>query len=162
MSVFTERQKFNSLWGYLLFLLVAAANYFYMVTVGQGDNGVIYATLLTALAVLFIFEFSKLDTTITKQGISYKFWPYQRKESTLAWEEIQSIEIKEYKPIKDYGGWGVRMGFKKGRAFNTKGNFGMLIHLKDGKDIMIGTQRYKDLYTAIKNQNKSKVQLLIQ
>ncbi len=157
MASFSEKQKFNSLWGYVILSLVVMANYFYVSSLGAANYTYVIITVLTALAILFIFEFSHLDTKVTKQGISHKFWPYQRKETTLLWEEIKSIEITKYRPIKDYGGWGVRMGYRKGRAFNTRGNIGMLLHLKSGKDVMVGTQLPQELYTSIKSYNKAKV-----
>lgn len=46
----------------------------------------------------------------------------------------------------DYGGWGLRLGFfGKGRAYNISGNIGMQIVFKDGKKLLIGTQKSAEI-----------------
>jgi hypothetical protein len=50
------------------------------------------------------------------------------------------MEVITYRPIIDYGGWGVRFG-RKGMAYNVSGNIGLLISRKNGKTILIGTQK---------------------
>ena len=55
----------------------------------------------------------------------------------------------QYKPLAEYGGWGIKYGFK-GKAYNVSGNKGVKIFLKNGLNIMFGSQKYNDLAKALK------------
>ena len=59
----------------------------------------------------------------------------------------------EYSPLKEYGGWGIKFGFK-GKAYNVSGNKGVKIFLKNGLNIMFGSQKHKDLAKALKSVRK--------
>ena len=65
--------------------------------------------------------------------------------------EIKSAKAVKYNPILDYGGWGIRYRFKT-KAYNIKGNKGVRIYLKNGKNILFGSQKHKE-FAKIINQN---------
>ncbi|MCQ0110186.1 hypothetical protein JGC31_01235 [Zhouia sp. CL16] len=51
-------------------------------------------------------------------------------------------KVIKYNPIKDYGGYGWRIGFRgKGKALNIRGNKGIQIIYKNNKKLLIGTQK---------------------
>ena len=54
-------------------------------------------------------------------------------------EEINGFDVQTYRPIRDYGVWGVRYG-RKGKACNTSGNRGAQQELSNSKRILIGSQ----------------------
>ena len=62
-------------------------------------------------------------------------------------DEIESIESVIYRPIGDFGGWGIRFGFKA-KAYTTKGNKGVMINLKTGRKVLFGSQKSKELEKA--------------
>ena len=64
-------------------------------------------------------------------------------------DEIESFKAMEYSPLKEYGGWGIRYGFK-GKAYNVSGNKGVKIFLKNGSNIMFGSQKHQELAKALK------------
>lgn len=68
----------------------------------------------------------------------------------IAWHEIESISVRKYHPIREYGGWGYRTGFgKKSGAMNVKGNIGIQIVLKNNKKLLIGTQKERDAKSVL-------------
>jgi hypothetical protein len=67
---------------------------------------------------------------------------------TIAPAQIARWEARTYRPIRDYGGWGVRFG-PRGRAYNVSGNRGVEITLANGKRVLVGSQRADDLAAAI-------------
>lgn len=67
-------------------------------------------------------------------------FPFINQLKFIDWEEIESIHVEKYEPIKEFGGWGYR-GFKDNRALNTHGNLGIRIHLKEGNKILFGTNQ---------------------
>ncbi len=64
-------------------------------------------------------------------------------------KEIDSAFSREYSPISEYGGWGVRVG-RSGRAYNAYGNKGVQLVLRDGSKILVGSQRPDDLLAALR------------
>ncbi|HQP03696.1 MAG TPA: DUF6141 family protein [Bacteroidales bacterium] len=87
--------------------------------------------------------FLRLETHIDEKGVSFRFFPLHRGFRTIEWHEIKKAYVRIYHPLKEYGGWGIRTSFigNNGKAFNMAGNVGLQLELKDGKRILIGTQK---------------------
>jgi len=68
-------------------------------------------------------------------------------------EDIEKFKALEYSPLKEYGGWGIKYGFK-GKAYNVSGNKGVKIFLNNGTNIMFGSQKHLELAKALKNAHK--------
>jgi hypothetical protein len=62
---------------------------------------------------------------------------------------IQRIEVVTYRPLAEYGGWGIRQGRDGVRVLNARGNRGVRIDLADGTRLLIGSQRPEDLARAL-------------
>lgn len=112
-------------------------------------------SLIFAVGILVLFFSSKLETYITKSGIHVRLFPFM-KFKTYSFDNIKRFKIREYSPILDYGGWGIRIG-PAGRAFNVYGKVGIQLLFKDGARLLIGTQKPEDFYNALSkfcNQNE--------
>ncbi len=103
-------------------------------------------------ATLPIFFF-KLITRIDEKGIHYRFFPFHRKQKSILWNEVKSAYVRQYDAISEYGGWGLKGGFrrKKGKAINTKGNIGIQLELTDSKKLLIGTQKETDAQKVLEH-----------
>ena len=98
--------------------------------------------------IAFLFTLSHLDTDVTDDGVVVAFrylWPARR----IAFGDIAGLEVKRYRPLIDYGGWGVRLG-PAGWAFSTGGNVGVKLRLRQGFPVLIGTNRPQELEAAIR------------
>jgi hypothetical protein len=158
--LFQETQRFNQWWMWPIHFLNIGMVVFFIYAVyvqiikGQSigskpapDSVLIIATIGALLLCLLFFSM-KLQTAISKDKISFRFTPFHLKEQEYLLSEIEKMEVIIYSPIRDYGGWGIR-GFGSNRAFNIKGNQGLLINFKDGKKRLIGTQKPKELQKVI-------------
>ena len=104
--------------------------------------------ILGGIAALLFY--ARLITEVHDDGIHVRYPPFVRKWEIYTWADLVEAEVRQYKPIREYGGWGWRMGlFFKGRAYNVSGNKGLQLVTTAGKRLMIGTQRSKELATAI-------------
>jgi hypothetical protein len=56
--------------------------------------------------------------------------------------------VRTYRPIRDYGGWGIRYG-RNGKAYNVSGNRGVMLEFSHGQKLLIGSQKPGDLANAI-------------
>lgn len=63
--------------------------------------------------------------------------------------EIESAEARQYRPIREYLGWGIRLG-PSGRAYNLNGDRGVQLKLASGQRILIGSDRADELEIAIR------------
>ncbi|HTL28989.1 MAG TPA: hypothetical protein VL282_07210, partial [Tepidisphaeraceae bacterium] len=64
--------------------------------------------------------------------------------------DIVQFEPRTYRPLVDASGWGVHYSFTgKGWAYNVTGDRGVQIRLKDGKWLLIGSQKPDELARAI-------------
>lgn len=115
---------------------------------------IISTVLLLTTAMLF---FSKLKTTIDPSGISLQFFPFHRKPIVYTKDEIENCYVRLYRPLAEYGGWGLRTAFngKNGKAYNVAGNIGIQLELKNGEKVLIGTRNAKAAGEAIQQLKSS-------
>lgn len=149
MNEFTETQKVKQAWVIVLMVTVtifAIINYVQM----PASFSSVSPLVVTFFADLILIAL-RLNTKINKEGIYFQLFPFQLKGKLITWSEVASIEVRKYSPIKEYGGWGFRYGFKNGKAYNVSGNMGLQMVLKNGDKILIGTQKSEELETYLKN-----------
>lgn len=101
---------------------------------------VLVLLFLIVLAFTLFFRSLRLDTKIDAAGISVRFWPIQSAYKLFPWDKIEGAYIRTYKPIGEFGGWGIR-GDGRNRALNMSGNVGIQLSLRDGKNLLIGTHK---------------------
>lgn len=135
-------------------LVIASLGYIYWMAVRPLFNGGInitayilqVVTALFPLGVTIFFLLSRLSLEIDEAGISYKYWPVHRKGlKYIPWDNVKYIYARKVKPVKEYGGWGIRYTQKRGAAYILSGNYGLQIHLKTGEAILIGVKDPKKL-----------------
>ena len=64
-------------------------------------------------------------------------------------DDLSEYYARTYRPIWEYGGWGIRCSFGKGKAYNVSGNKGVQLVFKSGKRLLIGSQRADELEEAL-------------
>jgi hypothetical protein len=162
---FKEEQKFTQVWIWMLLIALSGIWIWQLVQqvfmgIPFGNNpasdiGVILTGIFPLLTII-LFRLLTLETVINEKGIAYRFKPFQRKPKVIKPEDILRFEVKKYSPLKDYGGWGIRLGsFNKGKAYNVSGNQGVLFEFKNGKKFMLGTQKPSEIRSALDKLLKS-------
>ena len=144
--LFEENQKFTQWWLWVILLL------FLIMLVGPFNENNIYHILI-GLALPIFFYLFELRVKVNEEGLHYQFFPFHLKLHTIIAEEIEKIKAVKYKPLGDYGGWGIRYGFK-GKAYNVTGNLGVKVHLTNGRNILFGSQRHIELEKALRKVRK--------
>ncbi|MGC8739831.1 MAG: hypothetical protein ACP5QZ_06710 [Candidatus Sumerlaeaceae bacterium] len=102
-------------------------------------------SLLVFSAFVFISSM-RLETEVRTQGVYVRLRPFWWMRLNL--RDCVSHEPVVYRPIRDYGGWGIRYTWK-GRAYNARGNRGVRVNLRDGRHILLGSQKPEELDAAI-------------
>lgn len=166
-SYFKEEQFFSNLWFWVFLTVVFTASLtptcvaLYSELVQEksfGENPSSVESLLVMFAVLvfvylfviLLFRKMKLVTEVRNDGIYYRYPPFIIKERKIDIAEIEHFKIRTYRPVTEYGGWGIRYGWgKSGRALTVSGKIGLQLFLKDGKKILCGTHRPDALQRAM-------------
>lgn len=142
---FKEKQKFGQWWLWLILLtclgFLGYQLYQQKVLNEQVGNVPIDSNLLLVIFVLMLglvilFGMMKLTTKINQREIKIHFAPFVKK--TLQWKDIESAKVERYGFV---GGWGIRIWTKYGTVYNTMGDIGLKILLKNGQKYVIGTQK---------------------
>ncbi len=164
MNSFTETQRFRQwwLWAILAATLIVPLGMVWRDIFMQHEShsfNEIISGAVVPVAIMVLFWSFKLDTQIDHSGISYRFFPVQFSMKKIEWSEVNKVYIRQYSPLAEYGGWGIRFGFKgTGTAYNIAGNIGLQLELKKkGKKILFGTQDRDQMQQVLNQLSKEKV-----
>ncbi|MDR1544354.1 MAG: hypothetical protein LBS50_08130 [Prevotellaceae bacterium] len=162
---FYEKQKLP-VWLSIVFLAIVFFGeiYLYFHTAHYLSNKVYIRWAVYAFCEL-LFIFQNLKTIINKDGIFVNYFSIiVKKGDFFAWENIEKAYLRKYSPLGEYGGWGVRVklfslkmfkifGFKKSflneTAYVINGKTGLQLELKNGKRILISTQKPVEIQEVI-------------
>ena len=156
--MFQETQKFNQLWIRIPLLCLMAMfiwGLYKQLVLGApwgsrpATNGGLLLGSFIMAGVTTLFLTARLKTEIDETGIYFKFFPFHFKNHKIDWSSVEKAFVREYSPLGEFGGWGIRFGFGHGRALNVSGNMGLQLHLKNGKKILIGTRKPDELATVL-------------
>jgi len=153
---FQEEQRFNQRWLWILIILTSVIPVMPAANDAVKANWAIGPLLIFLVLVVFAIGFplfmrwTKLLTEVRPEGLCIRFVPFIRRR-LIPYNHIQSCESRTYSPIGEYGGWGIRWG-PSGKAYNIRGNRGTQLVFKDGKRLLIGSQRAEELAAAIKER----------
>ena len=153
--LFKESQRFKQWWLWLILLgfnILFLFGVFKQVIEEQwfGDNpmsneGLITASVLTIIVTILFVNY-RLDTKIKTDGIYVRFFPFHIKFKHYTWDKLTKSFVRQYSPLMEYGGWGLRLGlFGNGKAFNVSGDKGLQLEFTDNKKLLIGTNRPEEL-----------------
>lgn len=152
MKVFVEEQKFTQLWLHILLIIsfivttAITVNKYVASSTDNNDALVELSIVFGSMLLVYFLIFSlKLKTRIDEKGFQFRFIPFHFTAKSINWNEIEKVYTRKYDAISEYGGWGMKGGMfwrkSKGVAYNVKGTMGLQLELKNGKKILVGTQK---------------------
>ena len=165
-TIFTETQKFSQWWLWLILLGINGLFIFGVlkqVIGGQqfgerpmSDGGLLFAAGVTLL-ISFLLLSARLDTVVKSDGIYVRFFPFHFKFKHYPWDTLTKSFVRQYSPLTEYGGWGLRLGLLgSGRAFNVSGDQGLQLQFTDAKKLLIGTRKPEELAKALEKLGQLK------
>jgi len=150
--VFRETQRMPSSWRVPLLLLAAGGAVLYVVSIavaGQtGPASLVALVAITAgLAVAALALVAKLEVVVTRTAVEIRWVPLARR--TIPFATIREAEVVTYRPVRQFGGWGIRMGRSGARAYSMSGDRAVRVVLHDGKELYLGSLEPEALAAAI-------------
>lgn len=104
--------------------------------------------LVFVVAMALLFFKMRLTTRVDAQQIHVRMLPFLNRR--IPRDRVARWEPCTYRPILDYGGWGIRYSWrKKGWAYNISGNRGLRLELTSGKRLLIGSRRPEEFAAAL-------------
>jgi len=100
-------------------------------------------------AAMILVLVSRLTTEVREDGLYVQFFPFHPSLKSISLEGLKRVEIVTYKPIRDYGGYGIKYGFRNGWAYNVSGDRGVKLFFVKKAPLLIGSQRPEELAQAI-------------
>ena len=159
--LFKEEQRFTQWWLWLILgfallaIVIPLANELSAQSWDTSSEGfsrlILYGSVavLFIVAVLIVLVLSRLKTKITYDGIIITFPPLKRKSYRIKVQEIERFEIRKYRARREYGGYGFRSRRTSGQAYTISGNIGLQLYFKNGKKLLIGTQKKQAIEFAM-------------
>jgi len=149
-AVFRERQRFGPWWVWVLLGVGVVAAWTYLVVAVAGDEPlagpmVLVATIGIALPVFFAV--ARLDVAVYDDRVEIDFFPLRRR--TIALRDVAGARARRYRPVREYGGWGIKGWSTKKIAYNVRGDHGVELTLHDGRTVLIGSQHAGELAAAV-------------
>ena len=160
--IYREEQRFGLWLRWLIALSMALAVPFSIFSLTkipseQGSSDIlpiltlIIAGICVPIAVALLFWVLKLETEVRSDGLYIRFFPAHIHFKRFRVEDLSECYARKYKPLLEYGGWGIRCSLRKGKAYNVSGNKGVQLVFKSGKQLLIGSQRAEELEEAIRS-----------
>ncbi len=157
-----EEQRFNQWWIVLPMLVPCGLVLFGLyvrIVLGQpfGHVGSKPAPLWLDVTMFFVIGVVlpylmlrlRLEVAVYPDGLYYKFHGLHLRWHRMGYDEMKNTTAVKYRPIMEYGGWGIRIGVNK-KAYNVSGNEGVLIELKNGKTVLFGSRRMLEFDAALR------------
>jgi len=158
MIYYKESQKIRSIWVWAIFGLTSLimlgviiqilSDAFHQQNTETSTHWlVVLAIFISALlagtgALLYN---ANLQLQIKDRAVYYKYFPFIRGWKKIKRADINRYSLRQYKAIKEYGGWGYRLSFNKGRALTVKGKHGLQLNYANDKNLLIGTQKPEEV-----------------
>ena len=158
--VYAEEQRFRQIWILMLVGFIAIHawySFLLQIVIGEpfGTNpapDILVLILLVIFGIIFPVWFlvMRLEVQVTRTDLRFRMFPLHIQWREVPLATIVKAEAVTYRPILEYGGWGIRIG-KKGWAYNVSGNRGVQVTLEDGKSFLLGSLQPERLATAIQS-----------
>lgn len=157
--MFEEEQHFRQIWAWLILLGVS-----FMLTYGMiqqlylgidfgsssmSDTTFVIVWLIFALGFPIAFYTARLTTRVYSDRLAIQLFPLHFNEQSFPLDQVEEVQATTYRPILDYGGWGIRYG-RKGKAYNVYGKKGVKLHFQSGRPLLIGSQKPNELAQVLK------------
>lgn len=120
-----EISFFSKTFFFIVGIVIAAGLWMQMAGIGTAVPAIFFA-------LLFVLLFGRLLITVSggTLSISFGYLGIIRKEISLS--DIREARVVEYRPLRQFGGWGIRSGTFDGKrtgCYSMKGNKGLLLSL---------------------------------
>jgi hypothetical protein len=147
---YKEVQRPNQIWVWAIILALAILmwiSFFRQVVMGipfgnnpGSDMEVTILWIIFGIAFpIVMLGWLRLITEVRDDGVYVRFVPFHLTTRVFLFKDMTSYESLKYRPLRRFGGWGVRWNFSGEKAYSISGKQGVLIEV-NGDMILIGSR----------------------
>ena len=109
----------------------------------------VFAVFGVAMPVFMVFCL-RLVTEVLEDALYVRFIPLRTRR--IPYASIVRCAPCDYRPIREFGGWGIRWGGRRNWAYTMRGNRGVRLELEGGQRLLVGSGAPEDLARAIERK----------
>ncbi|WP_144018814.1 hypothetical protein [Demequina sp. NBRC 110056] len=99
-------------------------------------------------ALLAALLFVPLTITVDETAVHVSLAGVLKRSVPLG--EVTAVETRDYRPIREFGGWGWRWAFdRRASAYATRGTSAVVLSLADGSEVYLGVDDEPGLVDAV-------------
>lgn len=150
---FREEQRFDQPWFYLLVGSMVLRELTRFAAKLRSDEGTRFRDWLRFLLLGVLVPSSLLRSRLITEAGSGHLRVRFLSPLRLEWEHTPDgridAEVVDYRPLRDYGGWGLRWSPFKGAAVTVSGTRGVKVRTPKGRSVLVGSQHPEALAAAL-------------
>lgn len=123
----------------LVMFVVAAITWFSQIWVG---------VVMLLVGIMLIIPYGGQRTLVTRSQVVICWGILGIRVLRIKIGDISGVEIHEFQPLKDFGGYGIRVN-REMRAYYLRGNRGVKITQSQGKTVLIGSDHPEALLAVL-------------
>lgn len=104
--------------------------------------------MLVLVFVVAMVAFAKLIIVVSGSVIDVRWWILLHR--SIPRRDIARVAAVVYRPIREFGGWGIRFGRKGARCYSISGDRAVELTLTDGRRVLLGSLDPEPLAAAIR------------
>ena len=117
---------------------------------GDGVFPSVLVSGLVALVVLLELVFGGLKVELFNDRLRVSLGRIGWIRKTVPYDSIDRLEPVTYRPLREFGGWGVR-GFGEKQAWTARGNRALVLHRSDGTRLYVGSEHPERLAERVRS-----------
>ena len=147
---FKERQKYGIEAIGLMIVLIAVTVYRFVeqiileVPASESDILLYLAFMGLLGAGLYYLLSTQMVTSITSERIKYRLTSWNGRSKKIKWEDVKGYSVIQMSTAAELSGWGVHFN-QVDSMVRLYGGSGLLLELKNGKELFIGTRVPEEL-----------------
>jgi hypothetical protein len=154
-ELYREEQLFARTWFWIpVAVVVVVAWYFFFRELNWSPEAtrpraaIWFMFIAVGVLTPALFFSMRLIVTVNRRELGIRMWPLYRR--TVAIGDIKTVEAVTFRPILEFGGWGVRYSMRrKAWGYTVSGKEGVQMELSNGKRILVGSEQNNRLAAAI-------------
>ncbi len=109
----------------------------------------IFAAFGVAMPLLMLVVL-RLVVEVREDALYVRFVPLRTRR--IPYASILRCEACAYRPIREFGGWGIRWGGRRNWAYTMRGNRGVRFEFEGGRRLLVGSEAPEELARAIEDR----------
>ena len=147
-------------WALNIWIGVSLAMAALAVVLGRGEGAEVAFLVIGSKSLILSFivlTFLRLDVEVRPDHLLVRFGPIRLWRKRIAYEDVKAVSALTFRPLAEFGGWGIRWAFKGKRvAWTIRGKRAVRLTIEGGKEVLVGSTRPQSLEQQIRTAMRAK------